>query len=110
MIRAENFINGQFEGCEGYLDSFEPGTGEVWAQIPDSGAEEVDRAVQAAKEAFKSWKKLSVNQRAQYLIKAANLLESRLDEFAIAESRDQVQKPHFVPIFENRHKSIEHRY
>merc|ERR1712029_225126 len=61
----------------------------VWAQIPDSDPEDVDQAVQAAKTAFKSWKKLSVNQRAQYLIKAADLLESRLDEFAQAESRDQ---------------------
>ena len=89
MLVAENFINGQFKASKAYLDSYEPGNGQVWAQIPDSGPEDVDQAVQAAKTAFKSWKKLSVNQRAQYLIKAADLLESRLDEFAQAESRDQ---------------------
>ena len=89
MLVAENFINGQFQASKGYLDSYEPGNGKVWAQIPDSDPEDVNQAVQAAKTAFKSWKKLSVNQRAQYLIKAADLLESKLDEFAQAESRDQ---------------------
>ena len=89
MLVAENFINGEFQASKAYLDSYEPGNGQVWAQIPDSDPEDVDQAVQAAKTAFKSWKKLSVNQRAQYLIKAADLLESRLDEFAQAESRDQ---------------------
>ena len=89
MLVAENFINGQFQASKGYLDSYEPGNGQVWAQIPDSDPEDVNQAVQAAKTAFKSWKKLSVNQRAQYLIKAADLLESKLDEFAQAESRDQ---------------------
>ena len=89
MLVAENFINGQFQAPKGYLDSYEPGNGQVWAQIPDSDPEDVNQAVQAAKTAFKSWKKLSVNQRAQYLIKAADLLESKLDEFAQAESRDQ---------------------
>ena len=87
MLKAENFIDGHFEATKNYLDSYEPGTGQVWAQIPDSDDQDVDKAVQAAKTAFKSWKKLSVNQRAQYLIKAADLLESRLDEFALAESR-----------------------
>ena len=87
MLKVENFIDGQFEATKDYLDSYEPGTGQVWAQIPDSDDQDVDKAVQAAKKAFKSWKKLSVNQRAQYLIKAADLLESRLDEFALAESR-----------------------
>ena len=89
MLVAENFINGQFQASKAYLDSYEPGNGQVWAQIPDSDPEDVNQAVQAAKTAFKSWKKLSVNQRAQYLIKAADLLESKLDEFAQAESRDQ---------------------
>ena len=39
---------------------------------------------------FRSWKALSVNQRAKYLMKVADLLESQIDEIALAESRDQV--------------------
>ena len=49
----------------------------------------IDRAVLAAKNAFPGWSSLSVPSRAEYLMKAANKIEQRLEEFAIAESRDQ---------------------
>ena len=49
----------------------------------------IDRAVLAAKNAFPLWSSLSVSSRAEYLMKAANKIEQRLEEFAIAESRDQ---------------------
>ena len=87
---VQNFINGEFEPCHSYLDSYEPSQGTVWAKIPDSSEDCVDRAVKAAKKAFLAWKSLSVHQRAEYLASAASLLEERLDQFAIAESRDQV--------------------
>ena len=90
VVVAENFIEGQFEASTSYLDSFEPATGQVWAKIPDSDKIVVDKAVKAALKAFTTWKTLSVNQRAKYLLAAADILESRLDEFALAESRDQV--------------------
>ena len=53
LLVVENFINGQFLATENYLDSFEPATGKVWAKIPDSGFEEVEEAVKAAKKAFR---------------------------------------------------------
>ena len=49
----------------------------------------IDRAVLAAKNAFPLWSSLSVQTRAEYLMKAAKKIEERLEEFAIAESRDQ---------------------
>lgn len=49
----ENFINGDFVACSRHLDSYNPATGQVHLRIPDSGKEEVDAAVQAAKTAFK---------------------------------------------------------
>ena len=49
----------------------------------------IDRAVLAAKNAFPLWSSLSVPTRAEYLMKAAKKIEERLEEFAIAESRDQ---------------------
>ena len=87
-MKATIFINGQFIPSEVFLDSFEPGNGRIWAKIPDSDKNDVDAAVLAAKNAFPAWK--SNTMRAQYLLKAADLLEQRLDEFALAESRDQV--------------------
>ena len=53
LLVVENFIDGQFLSTENYLDSFEPATGKVWAKIPDSGIEEVEQAVKAAKKAFR---------------------------------------------------------
>ncbi|KAK7076260.1 Aldehyde dehydrogenase 8 member A1 [Halocaridina rubra] len=88
-VIAENFIAGTFVPCKRSMESYDPSTGKVWAQIPDSSKLEVDAAVAAAKRAFSGWSKLSLQQRAQHLLKVADLLESRLDAFAEAESRDQ---------------------
>lgn len=49
----ENFINGEFVSCVSHLDSYNPAIGEVHLKIPDSGKEEVNAAVHAAKNAFK---------------------------------------------------------
>ena len=59
MLIVENFIRGNFIsnaecGLE-YIESYEPATGLVWARIPDSGEDEVGKAVQAAKIAFPRW-------------------------------------------------------
>ena len=76
LVKAENFIAGEFKAAASgkYLDSYEPSTGKVWAQIPDSDSADVDKAVKAAQEAFPSWKRLSVNDRAQHLFAAAEVV------------------------------------
>lgn len=51
-IKVQNFIGGKFFESKKYLDSFDPSTGEVWAKIPDSNPEDVENAVQAAKNGF----------------------------------------------------------
>ncbi|XP_052780177.1 2-aminomuconic semialdehyde dehydrogenase-like [Mya arenaria] len=88
-IKVQNFIDGKFVGTEKYLDSFDPSTGEVWAKIPDSGQTDVDTAVKVAKSAFEKWASTPVAERSKIMMKIADLLESRLDEFAELESRDQ---------------------
>ena len=50
----ENFIDGQFIPCSSHLDSYNPATGEVFLKVPDSGKQEIDLAVEAAKKAFKT--------------------------------------------------------
>lgn len=49
----KNYINGEFVECSKHLDSYNPATGEVHLKVPDSGKEEVQAAVEAAKNAFK---------------------------------------------------------
>ena len=51
--RLVNFIDGQFIECSRHIDSYNPATGKQILKIPDSGSEEVDAALQAAKKAFK---------------------------------------------------------
>lgn len=89
VVKLQNFINGEFLDCEKYLDSFDPSTGEVWAKVPDSSAADVDLAVKAAKDAFQGWSATAVQERSRIMMKIADLLEARLDEFAELESRDQ---------------------
>lgn len=59
----ENYINGEFVACSRHLESYNPATGEVHLKIPDSGKQEVDAAVEAAKTAFK---KLALQNTSSY--------------------------------------------
>ncbi|MEJ7860807.1 MAG: aldehyde dehydrogenase [Pyrinomonadaceae bacterium] len=90
MLKIENYINGEL--CEPlsnlYLDNFDPSTGEVYSLIPDSSGDDVNLAVEAAKKAFPGWSKMSAEQRHDYLIKIAALIERDLDSLAEAESVD----------------------
>ncbi|XP_051947912.1 2-aminomuconic semialdehyde dehydrogenase [Xyrauchen texanus] len=85
----ENYIGGKFVPCSKLIDSYDPSTGEVYCKVPESGPEEVDAAVRAAKEAFPDWSAKSPAERSQVMNKLADLIESHLEEFAQAESKDQ---------------------
>lgn len=90
MEKLLNYINGELvEPTTGaYLDNYEPGTGQVYSLIPDSDAEDVKRAAEAAKAAFPIWSKMSIQDRSATLLRVAELIGDRMDEFVAAESRD----------------------
>lgn len=88
-IKVHNFIGGKFCESKKYLDSFDPSTGEVWAKVPDSSEDDVESAVKAAQDAFPGWSDTPVQERSKVMMKIADILESRLEEFAELESRDQ---------------------
>lgn len=79
-----NYINGEWVKSKSYKteDVFNPATGEVLAKVPISTKEEVDEAVQAATQAFKTWKEVPVSQRARILFKYQQLLVENWDELA----------------------------
>ncbi|KAM3603424.1 uncharacterized protein V6R79_021984 [Siganus canaliculatus] len=85
----ENFIGGKFVPCQSHIDSYDPSTAEVYCKVPDSGKDEVEAAVAAAKAAFPAWSERSPEERGKVLNKLADLMEAKLEEFAQAESRDQ---------------------
>ncbi|XP_010154306.1 PREDICTED: aldehyde dehydrogenase family 8 member A1 isoform X3 [Eurypyga helias] len=89
LLVLENFIGGKFVPCSCYIDSYNPSTGDVYCRVPDSGKEEVEAAVRAAKDAFPIWSSKSPLERSQILNKLADLIEHDLEAFAQAESKDQ---------------------
>ncbi|XP_049643998.1 2-aminomuconic semialdehyde dehydrogenase [Suncus etruscus] len=89
LLVLENFIDGKFFPCSSYIDSYDPSTGAVYCRVPDSGKEEVEAAVAAARAAFPAWSSRSPQERSQVLHRLADFLEQSLEEFAQAESKDQ---------------------
>ena len=86
----QNFINGNFHNPikEEWLDNYCPATGDVYGQIPNSSKEDVENAYLAAKKAFPMWSQTPLEERSRILIKISELLETHLDRFAEAESKD----------------------
>lgn len=90
MEKLQNFVNGEYcaPSTGQYIDNFEPATGKVYSLIPNSGAEDVQNAVDAAEKAFPIWSGMTANERSKILIKLSEGIEARMEEFVQAESRD----------------------
>jgi phenylacetaldehyde dehydrogenase len=69
---------------------YNPATGTILAQVAEAEAEDVDRAVKAARRAFDEgpWSKMSPSDRGKLLWKLAALIEQNSEEFAEIESID----------------------
>ncbi|MCH2197406.1 MAG: aldehyde dehydrogenase [Flavobacteriales bacterium] len=90
MEKILNFINGEFaEPANGqWIDNYEPATGKVYSQIPNSDADDVERAYEAANAAFPIWSTTPYQERSRILSKLADLIRENLDALAAAESKD----------------------
>ncbi|MBR9914777.1 MAG: aldehyde dehydrogenase [Algicola sp.] len=89
-MKIQNYINGNFHDPvdQQWLDNYNPSNGTVYGQIPNSSKADVDNAYIAAKSAFPSWSQTTLEERSRILIKISELLESHLQRFAEAESKD----------------------
>jgi acyl-CoA reductase-like NAD-dependent aldehyde dehydrogenase len=78
------YIGGEWVEAKGgkTFDDYNPATGEVWAQIPSGDRATARAAVDAAYDARTAWADTPHPQRAAYLLKAADILEQRQQEFA----------------------------
>ncbi|HEY9844208.1 MAG: aldehyde dehydrogenase [Candidatus Sericytochromatia bacterium] len=85
-----NLIDGDFRPASGgsWLESLNPATGELLAELPDSDGEDVALAIAAAQKAFGGWAGLAPEERSALLQRVADGIEQRLDELARAESDD----------------------
>jgi aminomuconate-semialdehyde/2-hydroxymuconate-6-semialdehyde dehydrogenase len=90
MEKLLNFINGEYcKPINGkFIDNYEPATGKVYSLIPDSDANDVEKAVEAAEKAFPVWSSMSIEERSAILVRLSEGIERRMDEFVAAESKD----------------------
>jgi aldehyde dehydrogenase (NAD+) len=89
--RYDLFINGKFvPPVKGkYFDTINPANEKRLSQVGDAGAEDVDKAVKAARNAYeKTWSKMAPAERGKYIYRIARVLQERAREFAVVESMD----------------------
>jgi 1-pyrroline dehydrogenase len=90
----KNLVGGEWvESASGEtMEVLNPATGETIAEVPRANAEDVDRAVQAAKKALPEWLETTPGERAELLLKLAAAIDEHTEELAELESRN-VGKP-----------------
>jgi len=90
MRKIRNYINGELvaPASSQYIDNYNPAIGEVYSLAPDSDERDVARAVAAAEKAFPEWSITPAEQRSKILMRVADLIDERHDQFALAESID----------------------
>ena len=92
-LKNDNFqmyINGEWVDAEDklVLKSHNPANSEYLASFPDATEGDVNKAVEAAQEAFKTWKYTTVSERARLLNKIADIIDANTELLATVESLD----------------------
>ncbi|MFF3100429.1 aldehyde dehydrogenase family protein [Viridibacillus arvi] len=84
------YINGEWtEGSEGNtIAAYNPSNGEKLADFIDASHADVDAAVEAAQNAFKTWKHVSIEERSKLLIQIADLIDANREHLAMVETLD----------------------
>ena len=95
MANLEQFkmlIDGEWVGASdgATFTSFNPATGQIWAEIPEATADDVNRAVDAADRAFNAgtWPAMTPTQRGQCLRRLGDLLAENSEKLGALETRD----------------------
>jgi aminobutyraldehyde dehydrogenase len=90
----ENYVGGEWVGAVegGTMEVLNPATGETIAEVPRGTQADVDRAVEAAKNALPEWLETTPGERSEILLKLADLVDENAEELAQLESLN-VGKP-----------------
>ena len=90
MKKLQNFINGKsVDSSSGETTTLiNPATGQPFATAPISNAADVDLAMKAASNAFVDWRDSTPSERQRALLKIADAIEARADEFVATESEN----------------------
>lgn len=90
-MHMQNYIGGRWQNASTgatFEDRNPARTSDLIGRFPDSGAEDVDAAVQAARSAFRSWSRLPAPQRGEILRRIGDLLTERKDAIAFEMTRE----------------------
>jgi aldehyde dehydrogenase (NAD+) len=83
------FVDGDFvDGHGEAFKSINPATEETLAEIAEADEADVDRAVRAARKAFRGWSRMPGRERSKYLFRIARIIQERSREIAVLESID----------------------
>ncbi|MDF2369523.1 MAG: gamma-aminobutyraldehyde dehydrogenase [Rhizobiaceae bacterium] len=84
---TQMLIGAQFEaGTETEENIYNPKTGEIVVKVPEASKDQINRAVEAAEKAFKTWSRTTPADRSRYLLKIADRIEAEADAFAALEA------------------------
>ncbi|MFW5985798.1 MAG: CoA-acylating methylmalonate-semialdehyde dehydrogenase [Halanaerobiales bacterium] len=91
MEKLKNYIDGKWKesATDKYLDVNNPATGETLGKVPLSTAEEVEKAIDSACEAFQDWRQTPPVERARYLYRLKSLMEENREELAQTITREE---------------------
>src|SRR3954447_8805928 len=84
LVRDKLYIGGEWvdPSSDGTIEVINPTTEEVIGRVPEGTAEDVDRAVQAARAAFETWSQTPIQVRADVCAGISAKLAERGDELA----------------------------
>ena len=101
VSQQKMFVGGEFvDALSGEtMEVLNPATGDVIAEVPKSGEEDVDRAVAAAEKAWETWRDKTPKDRMELLLKLADVIDENAEELARLESLN-VGKPWWVAVDE----------
>ena len=90
MEKLLNYIDGALvqPGGQAFLDLYDPASGEVYGQVPDSDQTDMEDAIAAAKAAYPAWSATTVQERHDYLMSISGRIEENLEALALSESKD----------------------
>jgi len=89
--RYELFINGKWQQptSGSYINSINPATEEKLSEIAAANEADVNKAVQAARQAYeKYWKKITPAERGKYIFRIARIMQEKARELAVTETMD----------------------
>ncbi len=91
LLRTQAWIDGQWVDADSgkTFDVLNPATGEVLASVPDMGAAETTRAIEAAQAAWADWRSLTGKARGAILRKWYDLILEHADDLALLMTLEQ---------------------